>query len=78
MRWEVLIVFCSLGMGLMLPTLLKKQYDWDPTMTKDGGNGPGTALEQLPQGSNAKMQYDPALGMTLNKAGTLPPQSVQP
>lgn len=38
MRWEVLIIFGSVCMGLMLPTLLKKRYEWDPTYSKHSGS----------------------------------------
>ena len=35
MRWEVLIVFGSIAMGLMLPSIFRKQYDYDRNMVKN-------------------------------------------
>jgi hypothetical protein len=35
MRWEVYVVFASLCMGLMLPSLMKKNYELKG-YTKDG------------------------------------------
>jgi hypothetical protein len=38
MRWEVLVIFASLSMGLLLPTIFKKRYEWDKSVTKNQSN----------------------------------------
>jgi hypothetical protein len=35
MRWEILIIFGSICMGMMLPSILRKSYDYNPNYTRN-------------------------------------------